>query len=1236
LRSAALAAAVGLSSSISFAQLLPPDNAYQWWNGSSNSNWNNGGNWVDYDPPYQPYHDVYFGSLPSATEARVSAIPTITLRSLWFDASVAYTLSPSSSNTILTLSGYGPSDGPKRVIYVSKGSATTQYWGAETNINLRINLTSTPASGFFDSPSRFRIIENQSEGGLGVQEVSLGIASGTGNGAYRLHVSGAHATRIQRFSPYANTSSLFTAGVIFVRPGLADQPTHLVMAGNNASWGGQFIVESQGFGVVKHAYAFGSGILHAAESGGTFGWRSHQGALGTDSSGSVTRAYGHGIVRQNGIASVGAIYNDGGINTHSGSIELHTLSGGFLDIWFGSRGDINGGLTLSGRIHNFNSNSFVKVGPGLITISNPQTASDLRNNWTRTEIRGGVLRVGHNNALPGVNVWFTGGILELGSGDFSRGLGVASGQVRWQGNGGFSAYGGARTVTLTNAQNQPITLTWLSGGFVPNSSALLLSSRYADNVITLANPINLGTSANLREIRVERALSTNAYAKISGALTGHGGLHKTGHGLLHLTDTNIYSGRTIIEGGALRGNINRGSVIGINGGVFALDGDFTRSLGSWGNNLVYWTGSGGFAAFGDDRTVRLGNSTTAITWGASNFVAYGRELRFGHYLADSTVIWDKGLNLGSGSVTAPRTIYLERGLGTNANVATVIFNQALSGNAATLNIRGDGRMDLNKASTSATIGVLNLYGAELRLFENAKLSSSLNTVALQNGGTLYIKNTFENTQSSRTGSQADLLFNAGRLTFDSEFLEGDVHFETFKDIRILGGANTIDSSSRAISVFGVGDKLVRNAASRGTMTFETNPDNQQEYLFLFEVDPSSHLRGGIIPWAVMGSTDFITTSEFGNGNTINANYMVHPVGANSQGSYYTGPQNTWNQTHNVKTASGGTITLSGNRTINSLILNQNLNLNGRALRINSGGLLLRDSPITISSLTSSGILGLNFTPGSLLRAMPPMYIHNSNTLTFSQSARISWGHDVVKTGGGALVFNGWSNDIQHFVLNLYIHQGTVDLKSGSILLISSNPRIYIGDGAGTDVLVLPGNVRNPLVTANPNIFPSITLHGTPHDPRGPEYGGDQAILRMGGNTKQHLKNLHIQDRGTIDWAGGEVSQANYLYLDTLTFSGPDAILFMRNWYEYEDYLLVRANEATGETGFDVSYLQNVRFEGYEDFPVIYRKYDKDYYQITPFGPNGASHFPEPTTTGAILGAVGIGLVAWRRRRKTGK
>jgi len=86
---------------------------------------------------------------------------------------------------------------------------------------------------------------------------------------------------------------------------------------------------------------------------------------------------------------------------------------------------------------------------------------------------------------------------------------------------------------------------------------------------------------------------------------------------------------------------------------------------------------------------------------------------------------------------------------------------------------------------------------------------------------------------------------------------------------------------------------------------------------------------------------------------------------------------------------------------------------------------------------------------------------------------------------------------------------------------------------------------------------------------------------------------------------------------------------MRNWFEYEDRLLMKKGG-----GFNPDYLQNIRFEGYENFPVIMRKYDWQYWEITPFGTDNTLGFlPEPSTYGAILGTIGIALWSWRRKRR---
>jgi len=52
-------------------------------------------------------------------------------------------------------------------------------------------------------------------------------------------------------------------------------------------------------------------------------------------------------------------------------------------------------------------------------------------------------------------------------------------------------------------------------------------------------------------------------------------------------------------------------------------------------------------------------------------------------------------------------------------------------------------------------------------------------------------------------------------------------------------------------------------------------------------------------------------------------------------------------------------------------------------------------------------------------------------------------------------------------------------------------------------------------------------------------------------------NIHIIDRGTIDFSGGTPSTPNQLFLDLLTFNNAGAQLFVRGWHEFEDFLLIK-------------------------------------------------------------------------------
>jgi len=132
---------------------------------------------------------------------------------------------------------------------------------------------------------------------------------------------------------------------------------------------------------------------------------------------------------------------------------------------------------------------------------------------------------------------------------------------------------------------------------------------------------------------------------------------------------------------------------------------------------------------------------------------------------------------------------------------------------------------------------------------------------------------------------------------------------------------------------------------------------------------------------------------------------------------------------------------------------------------------------------------------------------------------------------------------------------------------------------------------------------------------------------MGGNTKLHIGNLKIDGFGIIDWVGGEVGKANILWIDSLSLLSGTTSLYMRNWYEHEDIFLVR------KTGFNPADVSIISFEGYQTQKITYRDWDADFYQITPFGHLA---MPEPSTYGALLGALGTGLYLLRHKRQKGR
>jgi len=123
----------------------------------------------------------------------------------------------------------------------------------------------------------------------------------------------------------------------------------------------------------------------------------------------------------------------------------------------------------------------------------------------------------------------------------------------------------------------------------------------------------------------------------------------------------------------------------------------------------------------------------------------------------------------------------------------------------------------------------------------------------------------------------------------------------------------------------------------------------------------------------------------------------------------------------------------------------------------------------------------------------------------------------------------------------------------------------------------------------------------------------------GASTVQFLHNLIVKGGSVIDFSPDRYHQA--LYLDDLLIN-EDSLLRMRNWSAGSTFLLVRK-----DSEHLADALSKIKFTHIAGGGVAkLREYNDEYWEVF-------ATVPEPSTYGAVLGGVGLGLVFWRRRRK---
>jgi fibronectin-binding autotransporter adhesin len=533
------------------------------WN-NTGTDFNSASSWTEGSVPGSADNATF--NATAATQPELTG--ALTLQGLTFSGVSGYTLSSTGSAFTLTNTGTGVST---TAIYATNTTGTNSI-----SAPIILGGAAATTSTFNQFASGTLVISGNISSANAITGLSLRGGSGT-----QITLSGNNT--------YAGSTTLFSSGITLnINSATAISSGNLVLNANtnidNTTGSALTLSNNNNISlnngsltfVGTNNLSFGSGtatISGANRSITTTAGTLTIGSLDADlSSRNFTKSGASTLVLSN---AAGATY--GGITTiTAGTLEIgnNASLGSTGNITFAGTGatlryGVGVDADLSSRIKNSTSTLRIDTGANTVTFASSlettnTTAFDKfgsgtlvltgSNSYTgATNISEGILRINTENSLGSGQLRLQGGVLGLGSGDFTRPLATGVGSVTIQQDGsGFAAFGANRTVNIGGAGAQ---LGWgtTSNFFNTNGSRMVLNVDQSDATLTLANALSLGNNAT-RTIEVGDgsaavdAIITGIVSQSPGSVSN---LIKSGHGLLQLDAANTYSGTTTVSAGTL-------------------------------------------------------------------------------------------------------------------------------------------------------------------------------------------------------------------------------------------------------------------------------------------------------------------------------------------------------------------------------------------------------------------------------------------------------------------------------------------------------------------------------------------------------------------------------------------------------------------------------------------------------------------------------------------------------------